>query len=385
MTEKPNLQLHIELTSACNSGCLDCNRFIKKTDILNPSVEIEWFTMDMMKNVFDDEMVKKVANVNFTGTYGESSLHPQFFEFLDFIAERVPHKVKIMMESNGGTHKPEWWEKLGKVLKEKFREDSFVVFALDGIDDETHQKYRRGVKWEKVIENAKAFSKNARTIWQMIEFEHNKHQFEEAKLMAESFGWEFKKRRSRLRFVGSAHGKVFNDKVEIKPTETKRKRYSKETLNASESDRTKVEAVLSSVSGDYQNETEIICEWKKKNQVSIDYDGVVWQCCYFSTFLHPDFEMNNDSHNYNLNVEQRILHQMKKENMLWYEQRYELDWNNIRFKTLSDVLSHEFFNHDLPKSFGNRLDSPEFPRIKRCAKHCGSASRKIEELIHVEK
>ena len=80
--EKPNLQLHIEFTSACNSGCLDCNRYIKKTDILNPSVEIDWFTMEMLENVFDDEMIHKIANVNITGTYGESSLHPQFFDFL---------------------------------------------------------------------------------------------------------------------------------------------------------------------------------------------------------------------------------------------------------------------------------------------------------------
>ena len=175
------MQLHIELTSACNSGCLDCNRFIKKTDILNPSVSIEWFTLDMIKNVLDDVMVNKIKNINFTGTYGESSLHPQFFEFLDIISERIPHKVKIMMETNGGTRDTVWWEKFGKIIKEKFREDSFVVFSLDGIDDETHQKYRRGVKFEKVINNAKAFSKHSTVIWQMIEFEHNKHQFDKAK------------------------------------------------------------------------------------------------------------------------------------------------------------------------------------------------------------
>ena len=336
----------------------------------------------MLENVFDDEMIHKIANVNITGTYGESSLHPKFFDFLNFMADRTPHKIKLMMETNGGTKTAEWWEDFGKLVKERFRKDSFVVFSIDGTDDETHQKYRRGVKFEKVIENAKAFSKHCCVFWQMIEFEHNRHQFDEAKAMAESFGWKFKKRRSRLRFVGVENGKAFNDKDQIKPTETKRKRYSKDTVSATTEDKQKLQSVLSEVSGDYQNETEIVCEWKRKNQISIDYDGVVWQCCYFSTFNHPDF--GNPSDNYNMNVEQKILHQMKKENLLWYEQRYDFDWNNLRAHKLSDILNHQFFTHDLPKSFENRMDSAENPRIRRCTKHCGAATRKIEELIHVE-
>ena len=357
---------------------MDCNRFIKGTDILNPTVNIEWFTMEMMENVLDDRMVNNIRAINFTGTYGESSLHPQFFDFLNMIADRVPHKVKLMMETNGSTQKPEWWDKFGQIVKERFRHDSFVVFALDGIDNETHQKYRRGLSFDKIITNAKAFSKHAHTVWQMIEFEHNKHQFDEARSMAESFGWHFKKRRSRLRFVSHKGGGVVKAQKGYEAAETKRKRLSTETVQTAKTDFEKAEKVYSKIDENYADTTCIECEWKKKRQISIDYDGLVWQCCYFSTFNHPVYELFQKG----MNPDHAIMTTQRNENLTWYENQYKFDWNNLKTNKLSDILEHRFFTHDLPRSFESRTDDEEFPRIKRCSKFCGEASREIESLVN---
>ena len=334
--------------------------------------------MEMMENVLDDNMVNNIRAINFTGTYGESSLHPQFFDFLHMIADRVPHKVKIMMETNGCTHKPEWWDEFGKIVKERFKHDSFVVFALDGIDNETHQKYRRGLSFDKIIANAKEFSKHAKTIWQMIEFEHNKHQFDEAKAMAESFGWHFKKRRSRLRFVSHKGGSIVKSQESYKVEETKRKRLSTEDVSTSKKDVEKANSIYSNVDENYKDTTCIVCEWKKKNQISIDYDGMVWQCCYFSTFNHPVYE----KWNLDKNPMHEIMKTQREENLSWYDDQYEFDWNNVKTNKLSDILEHRFFTHDLPKSFENRTDSKEYPRITRCSKFCGEASREIERLVN---
>jgi MoaA/NifB/PqqE/SkfB family radical SAM enzyme len=334
----------------------------------------------MMQNVLDG-MHNQIKTINLTGTYGESSLHPQFFEFLHMIADACSHKVKLMMETNGCTNNTDWWREFGKVVKERFREDSFVVFALDGTDNETHQKYRRGLSFEKIIENAKAFSENAQAIWQMIEFEHNAHQFDEAKKMAASFGWQFKKRRSRLRFVSIKDGQVIADKQGYHSDETKRKKYSIESISVATKDKNTATAVHKKVSSDYQDTTEIVCEWKKRNQVSIDYDGTVWQCCYFSTFNHPTFHLNELK---SVTVDQQILNTMTKERLSWYEDQYDFDWNNLNKHSLKDILNHRFFTHDLPKSFEGTTKDKEYPRIQRCSKFCGSASREIESKINVE-
>lgn len=358
---------------------MDCNRFVKNTDIVSPSVGISWFTDEMFENTFTPEVCEVLEYVNFTGTYGESSLHPKFFEFLHKIADRVPNKIKILMETNGGTHNTKWWSEFGSILKERFHPGCQITFALDGIDDETHQKYRRGVPFEKVMANAKEMPPEL-VRWQMIEFSHNEHQFDEAKVMAEANGWKFNKRRSRLRFVTAVKGAApISTKKHNENEITKRKRLSTDNVSASLSDSAKTEKILAGLDMSYEDSTEIQCEWKKKNQISVDYDGVVWQCCYFSTFNHPTV-LFPAIHTYD--NEREIMLTMKKENLLWYEDRYEFDWNNVTKKPLNEIMNHEFFIHDLPRSFENTTTAEQFPRIKRCAKMCGHASREIEKSVN---
>ena len=50
---------------------------------------------------------------------------------------------------------------------------------------------------------------------------------------------------------------------------------------------------------------------------------------------------------------------------------------------LHDILNHRFFTHDLPKSFNSTTKDTEYPRIKRCVKMCGAASREIESKVNV--
>ena len=65
-----------------------------------------------------------------------------------------------------------------------------VVWGIDGLEDTNHI-YRVGAKWEKIINNAKAFiDAGGIASWQFIEFEHNKHQIEEAKQLAKELGFK---------------------------------------------------------------------------------------------------------------------------------------------------------------------------------------------------
>lgn len=314
----------------------------------------------------DDEVVKNLRAVNFTGTYGEASTHPRFFEFLHMIADRAPHKVMILIETNGGLRDEVWWEEFSLILKERFSERSVGIFSIDGLDNETHQMYRRGVDFDKVMSNAKAFGKHCNVRWQMIEFEHNKHQFEDAKRMASELGWRFVKRRSRLRFIGGP------DKSHMKVDKVRRDKWSKNEVHISVEDIKKKNSLK--VDDDYYNTTEIICEWKKKNQISIDYTGRVWQCCYFSTFYHPEYFLNETD-----DVDSKIMVVTEREGLSWYENKYSVDWNLTTKRKLSEIMNHRFFKDDLPKSFGNRTDSTEYPRVSRCSKFCGEKTREFEK------
>ena len=84
--------------------------------------------------------------------------------------------------------KPEYWTKVGNVLKNLKRHS--VIFGIDGLSD-THHIYRRNTKYEDVINNAKAFiAAGGRANWQYIIFDHNKHQTEEAKHIAKELGFD---------------------------------------------------------------------------------------------------------------------------------------------------------------------------------------------------
>ena len=66
-----------------------------------------------------------------------------------------------------------------------------VVFSVDGLEDTNHI-YRRGVKWEKLITNMRAYSATgAYAVWEWLVFEHNQHQVEEARALAKELNFQF--------------------------------------------------------------------------------------------------------------------------------------------------------------------------------------------------
>lgn len=395
-----NAGIHIELTSNCNSRCLDCGRFVRGTDILNSFVQFGnkgILDKKYVENIFDEEVASNARYVMFSGTYGDASLHPEFHTVLDLIAECIdrvkqqrikkglPEKLVLQMETNGGMHTPDWWSRAGKIIKNKFHSASRIIFAIDGADDETHQKYRRGVSMPKILENASAVRKQeVRTIWSFIEFEHNSHQVETAKQMANDLGfYDFKIRRSRLRTKTTLPQNVPN-------TTQKNKRISKETLNWTDEQKALFDKTTTSnasekfyYEGKYKPEfleTDIVCEWREKNQISIDYTGRVWQCCYFSNFYHSPYEETQIPR-----IEQGEdvnLKSQQYENLDYYENQYENNWNNIKQFKLTEIMNHKFFVEDLPDSLNNKIDDKNNPRIYRCGKFCGSRTRKLDKVLN---
>ena len=61
-------------------------------------------------------------------------------------------KIKLYIDTNGGYKTPEFWQTVAKLMQQ-FHPTSCITFGIDGVDNETHQRYRVRVNLDKVFEN----------------------------------------------------------------------------------------------------------------------------------------------------------------------------------------------------------------------------------------
>jgi MoaA/NifB/PqqE/SkfB family radical SAM enzyme len=156
----------------------------------------------------------------------------------------VNTNLTLGMNTNGGIRFPDWWTRLAKVMN---KPNDYVVFSIDGLEDTNHL-YRRNVRWSKVMDNAKAFiDAGGSAHWDMLVFEHNKHQVDEAHKLAKDMGFNWfrakvSRRFNRFPVDGISQPIEFND--------------------------TKV------------HEGHIECSAMKENSIFVDASGKVLPCCW---------------------------------------------------------------------------------------------------------
>jgi hypothetical protein len=187
--------VQIELTSRCNASCPACSRNISGGP-LAPGVVPEDLMLEDIQRMFPLEIVKNLHLINYCGNLGDPGIAKDLFEVLDFFKQNASPKLIQIVRSNGGMRTPDYWSKLGKLFKKQFVPShpfgqSGVVFSVDGLSDTNHI-YRRGVVWDKLYENMKAYSDSGGYgIWEWLIFDHNKHQVDEARVLADKLGFEF--------------------------------------------------------------------------------------------------------------------------------------------------------------------------------------------------
>jgi len=153
-------RLIIELTNHCNANCLFCsNQNIKPKGFMD---------FDLFKSIIDDfPEVKQVE----PGWFGEGSLHPQFYEMLEYMKER---SKDILIYTNASIDPV----RLADI------EPLQVVFSIEADNKELHEKIRRGLKWETVYNNIMEFQrlkKRTRTVVRMTVTDENRNRISEIK------------------------------------------------------------------------------------------------------------------------------------------------------------------------------------------------------------
>ncbi len=254
--------IHIENTSVCNASCPMCARNINGGELstrFSPnSMSFEIFQNAVLPHV------KSLQKIMFCGNLGDPCADNNLLEKINWIKEYKPECI-IGINTNGSIQNKNWWAQAAQLLTGIY---DYVVFSIDGLEDTNHI-YRVGVRWNKVMENAKAYiDAGGSAHWDMLIFEHNKHQIEECQKLAKSMGfsWFRSKESARWSDYKFDHIKPVNEYQEI----------------------------------NYASNTDVNCERDRENSLYIDYTGQYWPCCYIASSHYNSIgrDKHSDIHAY---------------------------------------------------------------------------------------
>lgn len=259
-------EIHIEPTSLCNANCPMCARTVYG-EKLNPYINLKSLPLQWFKENLHPEKIKNLHKVFFCGNVGDPASAPDLLFIIDYFKKHNPDLV-VGLNSNGGLKTTQWWKTLGRLLEGKL---DYCVFSIDGLEDTNHI-YRRNVRWTKIIENASAFiSTGASAHWDMLVFEHNKHQVDEARKLADKLGFTWFRTKETDRWD------TYTKNIGFLPA------------------------------SDYQPPSygrTIECEKDRDSSVYLDYTGKYWPCCHMAeAFLNKvGIELHSDIRDYD-NIE----------------------------------------------------------------------------------
>jgi MoaA/NifB/PqqE/SkfB family radical SAM enzyme len=369
MKIKPELLswAQIDITARCQAMCLDCARNINGVE-LNPEIGTSdtWdMPIEILKKFLSLKMLSSLERIRFNGNFGDSLLHQDFFNILKYVVKYAHKNLKVSISTNGAMFDDDYYRELYSILKPLRRHR--VIFALDGLED-THHIYRRGTKFQDVIDHATAFIKaGGRADWQFIEFDHNKHQLEEAKQLARELKFEdFQHRHGSRNFsyiasaVSSGNLKDQNYGKETKK-EPKRELIVKNRQAYKEMEKKIHEAAGKTINekleeediDNVMNTVNITCSALKNKGLYLEYDGTVNMCCW----LGDQHKAKGESQRYEWN--EKVV------------SKYGNKFNNLHYHTLNEILNHDYFVKYLPNSWGNTMQDKEYPRLETCSEMCG--------------
>ena len=185
--------LHIEPTDACNAACPQCSR---ETDLVFDKINLHHLTVDQIKDIVDEDAIRNLDKMFMCGDYGDPAAGKHTLEIYKYFRQLNP-AITLGMNTNGGIKNTDWWSQLGCMLN---TQKDYAIFSLDGLSDTNHI-YRINVNFDKVIQNAHAFIQaGGNAHWEMLVFEHNQHQVDQAEQMAKDLGFKWFRVKVSRRF-----------------------------------------------------------------------------------------------------------------------------------------------------------------------------------------
>jgi MoaA/NifB/PqqE/SkfB family radical SAM enzyme len=174
------LSLTVEPTNYCNLHCPECptgnNTTQRKKGYLN---------VQDYKKIIDSASPWLLYHMVYF--QGEPFLHPHIYEMLQYAHQK---KIHTCTSTNGHyiTH-----ANAHKIIESGLNR---IIISVDGITQDTYEKYRQGGELEKVITGIKILSelkrkyqtKNPQIIIQFLVFRFNEHQIKDIKSFGKNIG-----------------------------------------------------------------------------------------------------------------------------------------------------------------------------------------------------
>jgi sulfatase maturation enzyme AslB (radical SAM superfamily) len=174
--------LHIEPTDVCQAACPLCAR---ETDADFRKDQQHHLNMHKILQLFSSDQIAALDKMFMCGNYGDPAAGQHTLEIYQTFRKLNPNIV-LGMNSNGALRNTQWWHQIGTLFN---RPQDYVVFSIDGLEDTNHV-YRKNVDWHKLMANAQAYiSAGGSAHWDMLVYQHNQHQVDECKKLAQDMGF----------------------------------------------------------------------------------------------------------------------------------------------------------------------------------------------------
>lgn len=208
--------LDIEITTACNAACPECPRNIPSFNF-NEKIDQSEIDLETFKKFFDNDLLRHIKKIQFCGDFGDPAASKDQLDIIKH-CKSVNSALTIGLNTNGGLRNVDWWESLGNLLT---AETDYVVFSIDGLEDTNHI-YRKNVRWKKLIENINAYiSTGGNAHWDMLVFDHNRHQINECESLARELGFKFFRTKESNRHLSPLYSQGIMPIIEVKDPDIK--------------------------------------------------------------------------------------------------------------------------------------------------------------------
>lgn len=268
-------KIHLEITQKCQAACPMCDRN-QNGGALNPHINLDELTLQDCQKIFEPNFIQQLDTMYMCGNLGDPILAKDTLRIFEYFRNNND-KMWLSMNTNGGARDVAWWKELAIVLKKP----AAVIFSVDGLSDTNHL-YRQDVVWSNVEQNMRAFiGAGGRARWDFLIFEHNQHQVNEAKALAERWGVE--------RFVAKKTGRFVTANVEEKEKHQAVNRKGKKTQTLKKPNEVYQNAAVKKLPtiinkygnmDNYYDSVPIQCKVKEEGNLFITAEGLALPCCW---------------------------------------------------------------------------------------------------------
>ena len=273
--------IHLEVTQNCQAACPMCDRNMRGEGV-NPHINLDELTLEDCKAIFKPEFVAQLNTMFMCGNLGDPIVARDTLEIFSYFREHNP-RMWLSMNTNAGARDEEWWTELAKV----YGRMGAVIFSVDGLRDTNHI-YRQNVVWDNVERSMRAFvNAGGRARWDFLVFEHNQHQVDEAKALADEIGFE--------RFIPKKTDRFVTAKKEKKEEHQAKNKKGKEAALLKKPDekyqnpvRKKQDILLEKYGTmqKYYDAVPIKCKVKEQGSLFITAEGLALPCCWTGSRMY---------------------------------------------------------------------------------------------------